>query len=232
MPEIPAIQTPRSSAIRIWILSACLLIFVLGLGAWGVLKWRYRVMPFAPSQTRVVARLSASPGGASSPAPQKHDSPVQIIPEYEQTGECADPTRRDVVRRLTEELKPDVPDLAGILLPDEPEEPEKVYPALLRLLESAKTASAERRPALLLASDLVAERINLPNIYPPSPEVQRKLDELASSIPVPLSTRAQRPAAAFCRRSTTTAPSFITHFTLFSVTLISASGSPSTATKS
>jgi hypothetical protein len=180
MSEIPAIQTPRSSAIRIWILSACLLIFVFGLGAWGVLKWRYRVMPLAPSQTKVVARLSASPAGASSPAPQKHDSPVQIITEYEQTRECADPTRRDVVRRLTEELKPGVPELAGILLPDEPEEPEKVYPALLRLLESAKIASAERRPALLLAADLVAERVNLPNIYPPSPEVQRKLDELAS----------------------------------------------------
>ena len=78
-------------------------------------------------------------------------------------------------------LGADYPRLSQILKGDEPRQDLKIVRGLLdSLLEAANTARAEKKPPLLLAADSIAERLALPSIVPPSPELQRELDTLAA----------------------------------------------------
>lgn len=180
MSDLPTPDAALRSSIRTRVSIGLLLTGLLGLAASVVLIWPYRAAPPTPLQAKTVVKLSDAPQGSASVAPQKRDSSAEAFPEYEQTRECVECTLRRVSQRLTNGLKPDFPELAAILIGDALPDANKVYATLLRLLETSKNAPSEHRPVLLLAADLVAQRVNLPNTYPPTPDVQRKLDELAS----------------------------------------------------
>lgn len=91
------------------------------------------------------------------------------------------PAESTVRERITSELADLVPEGVPLLAhegsPDSP--PEEIFSVLMRILEAAQSATPSRQPALFLAADLLADKLDLGMKAPPPPQIQEKLDSLA-----------------------------------------------------
>jgi hypothetical protein len=115
--------------------------------------------------------------------PQRYAAAANTIldPDYQTKLACFEHPKSKVDQKLIAMLGADCPDLSEILKSDYPARDPKIVRQLLhKLLEAAKSAPPEKKPLLLLAADAVAERLALPSMVPPSPELQRELDGLAA----------------------------------------------------
>jgi hypothetical protein len=184
MPDLPTSDAPHGSR-RLRLALAIGALLVVGASGAAVFCLRYRQLQLEPPTGRgayapaIIRKAPEGPVATPTSAPVENRTTVAAVyPEYEATRECLECTARGIAERLVEQLKADFPELSGIPLVDRLPEQDKTYATLLHLLQAAKNASPERRPAWLLAADMVAMHVNWPNIYPPNSEVQRKLDEL------------------------------------------------------
>jgi hypothetical protein len=117
----------------------------------------------------------------SSP-PQKREGSfgATLGSDYQANFACFERPKTQVDQKLIAELGSEHPGLSQILTIEYSQGPKIVRQLLDNLLEAAKNASPEKKPTLLLAADEIAERLALPSIAPPSPELQRQLNELAA----------------------------------------------------
>ena len=170
-------------------------IFVLcliSLGTWGY-RTRWHVapppgtLPIRTPAAKVVSRFDSAASKTqdvlpSSPA-QKSEGAfgATLGSDYQANFACFEHPKTQVDHKLVAELGPDHPALSRILTVEYPSLDPKIVRQLLdNLLEATKSASPEKKPALLLAADEIAERLALPPIAPASPELQRQLNELAA----------------------------------------------------
>jgi hypothetical protein len=102
--------------------------------------------------------------------------------DYAANLTCAQHPKNEIDRELVNRIDQDFPALKQLLESDSPKlDPKLVQSMLQSLLDAAKSATAERKPALLLAADSVAGRLSLPHINPPNPELKSQLDLLAAA---------------------------------------------------
>jgi hypothetical protein len=100
---------------------------------------------------------------------------------YEANPACFEHPKHLIDQKLIAKLGADYPGISEILNSDYARNDPKIVRQLLdNLLEKASSASPEKKPPLLLASDAIAERLALPSIVPANPELQHQLDTLAA----------------------------------------------------
>src|SRR5260370_5637047 len=173
--------------IAISALIACL----IGLGTWKYWTRTYATPPPNALQTRRLVPRAAirldsaaapqNPSQQPAPPQQYEGSPDRILdPDYDTKLACFAHPKTQVNQKLIAMLGADYLSLSQILKGDEPRQDPKIVRRLLdSLLEAAKSAPPEKKPPLLVSADAIAERLALPSIVPPSPELQRELDALA-----------------------------------------------------
>jgi hypothetical protein len=89
--------------------------------------------------------------------------------------------KQKIEQKLISNFGSTFPELSAIYSRENPQvEPKMVRSVLQRILEAANNAPADGKPALLLAADVVAERLTFPSVVPPSPAMQKQFDELAA----------------------------------------------------
>jgi len=167
------------SSIRARIFVGVGLIAALGLAAWITVYWSYRPESGTSLKSPATARAVLAPKPVGAHDTQFPANSPQVPTQTETSLECAECIPRAVRQRLAERLKPDFADVSATIQNDSASEASAGYDRVIRLLQLAKAASAERRPDLLLAADVFAERLDLSDKYPPTPDVQTKIDELA-----------------------------------------------------
>jgi hypothetical protein len=174
------------------IATSALILSLIGLGAWGYWTRWHAAPPPSVSQMRPGAKAairwdSTVPATQNVPeqsAPQQkyNDSSSGIrAPDYETNLACFEHPKSQIDQKLIAKLGPDYPGLSQILTIEYPRQDPKIVRQFLdNLLEAAKGAPAEKKPPLLLAADEIAERLALPSIVPPNPELRLQLNELAA----------------------------------------------------
>jgi hypothetical protein len=191
------IDTPNTKPRRRPFIGAVILVSVLILslssyGAWQYLARRFSVPPPPSAQAKpryAVAVLRADPQpkpsesqkqtAAPQPPPRSNEVPSEA--EYKMREECYLHAQRQIAQKTAAKLTGEFPGLEEILTSEDPRPYIKAIPALLqRFLDATKTATPEHKPTLLLATDFIAARLDLPMGNPPSAEVQRRLNELAA----------------------------------------------------
>src|SRR6266436_5521704 len=192
MSEEPNVKRKVGARLGVRIAVAVLILCIIGSGAWEYWMRRYATPPSNALQTRrLVPRAAFRLDSTATPQnptpqpapPQRYDDAANkmLDPDYDTKLACYERPKSQVDQKLTAMLGADYPDLSQILKSDSPSHDPKIVRQLLdRLLEAAKGAAPEKKPLLLLAADAIAERLALPSITPPNPELQRELGGLAA----------------------------------------------------
>lgn len=140
--------------------------------------------PIAKAALRLGSTAPAKQNAPSqSPLPQRYDNSSSRVlgPDYEANLACFEHPKSQIDQKLIAKLGADYPGVPEILNRDYARNDPKIVRQLLDgLLEAAKSAPPDKKPALLLTADAVAERLALPSIVPPNPELQSQLDALAA----------------------------------------------------
>jgi hypothetical protein len=146
--------------------------------ALGASSWLYRsrlqnVPPRearAPQEMRPTARILAAPQGSITPgtgsATEPSSSPNQVParPHFQITLDPMEPFHEDLRKAVLHELAPAFPELQSVLSSPTAKSADPAYShVVFRLLDAVKKASADQRPAILLAADLVAQEIWCPS---------------------------------------------------------------------
>src|SRR5229473_7139029 len=195
MSEEPNANRKIGSRLVVRIAISALIACLIGLGTWKYWTRTYATPPPNALQTRRLVPRAAirldsaaapqNPSQQPAPPQQYEGSPDPILdpildPDYHTKLACFAHPKTQVNQKLIAMLGADYRSLSQILKGDEPRQDPKIVRRLLdSLLEAAKSAPPEKKPPLLLAADAIAERLALPSIVPPSPELQRELDALA-----------------------------------------------------
>src|SRR6266852_2297161 len=192
MSEEPNVKRKVGARLGVRIAVAVLILCIIGSGAWEYWMRRYATPPSNALQTRrLVPRAAFRLDSTATPQnptpqpapPQRYDDAANkmLDPDYDTKLASYELPKSQFDQKLTAILGADYPDLSKILKSDSTSHDPKIVRQLLdRLLEAAKGAANEKKPPLLLAADAIAERLALPSITPPNPELQRELGGLAA----------------------------------------------------
>ena len=191
MSEEPNVNRKVGARLGVRIAVAVLVLSIIGAAAWEYWMRRYATPPpDALQMKRPVATAAVRLDSTAAPQnltlqparPQRSDDAANTFldPDYQTKLACFEHPKSQVDQKLFAMLGADYPDLSQILNREAPHNPKIVRQLLDRLLEAAKSAPLEQKLLLLLAADAIAERLALPSIVPPNPELQRELDALAS----------------------------------------------------
>lgn len=180
------------SSVRTRTLIGLALVTTLGLGSWLALNWRLLLQQDPPPPpsirlTKAVPRAAlrldqqAPPQEPPSPSqtPEPPDDPSYLSEtDYRTNLACYEHPAKEIDQESITKLASGFPTLSQVLGSDNPNlDPKLVRPLLQNLLQVAKTASAEAKPALLLAANSVAARLVLPD-DPRSLEAKQQMDSL------------------------------------------------------
>jgi hypothetical protein len=92
------------------------------------------------------------------------------------------PAESTVREHVVQEIRGVVPEAVPLLIQEElePAARQEVFTVLLRVLKAARSSSPSMQPALLLAADLLADKVDFGmNVPPTPPEIREKLNTLA-----------------------------------------------------
>lgn len=142
-----------------------------GAGSWFYYDSRFQDVPPPPGRVpqaiRPMARIMAAPQPSPPPstgAPAKPSSPASNRPArpvfHVLERSHLDDFREDLKKKVVDELNPTFPELQTVLKDREEGSSEPSYQRVaFELLEAAKKAPADRRPAMLFAADLAASHL-------------------------------------------------------------------------
>lgn len=158
---------------------------MLAAGTW-LMATRFREPrpPQASAQPIATLRVEAAPKPQQpppTPPSAQPISPVSAETDQQEPDTCEPPTGPEIAGSLTKELEADFPNLGNFLVPEETKASfDQRFSMLIQILQDAGGASADRKPALLLAANQVAANLLFPFTYPPTPDMKQKIDQLKS----------------------------------------------------
>ena len=180
------------SSVRTRTLIGLALVATFGLGSWLALNWHLllqqdvpppssirlaRPAPRAALQLNQQVQPQQTPPPAAAPEPPDDASSFSEA-DYRTNLACYEHPLKEIDQESITKLASGFPALSQVLGSDNPNlDPKLVRPLLENLLQAARTAPAEAKPALLLAANSAAARLVLPD-DPRSPDAKLQMDSL------------------------------------------------------
>jgi hypothetical protein len=164
-------EEPSSTTLwKTWLIFVAVGILLVGVGGWLYYRFRLNDVPSFPPKSdppvRPMAKITIAPQSSTNPSTGPSGQPrasATNAPEKPRVHVDRDPMdwfRHELKLSALAELSATFPDLQTVL-PEQEENGSSPQDrrVIFQLLDAAKTAPAERKPAILFAADLVASHL-------------------------------------------------------------------------